>query len=154
MHAIIQSANHTVAVQRRKSCGYFSGVSVNVHINNQNEEKKEISVILTWLLVPEVLVWVFLKTADLGVLILPRGQRRMVRAVQADRKARLTQITTLYNCGEQRSFSESTTHPTLRWMSHNSRRSCLVPLLSSKNINLRPQWTQTHQNWTAEDVRT
>ena len=42
-----------------------------------------------------------------------KGQRRMFRLVGADRKATVTQITTFYNCGEQKSISK-TIHQSLR----------------------------------------
>src|SRR5512140_2150443 len=76
------------------------------------------------------------------------GQRRMARLVPADRKATVTQISTL-----QKSISEHTTRPTLRRMGYSSRRAHRVPLLSAKNRKLRLQFTQTHQNWTIEDWR-
>ncbi|GAA6099975.1 uncharacterized protein LOC103908774, partial [Tachysurus ichikawai] len=40
------------------------------------------------------------------------GQRRMARLVRADRKATVTQITTNYNRGMQKSISECTTRRT------------------------------------------
>ena len=42
-------------------------------------------------------------------LVDARGQRRMARLVRADRKATVTQITTRFNRGMQRSISEHTT---------------------------------------------
>ena len=42
-------------------------------------------------------------------LIHARGQRRVARLVRADRKATVTQITTRYNRGMQKSISEHTT---------------------------------------------
>lgn len=47
---------------------------------------------------------------------------------------------TPYNCGEQNSVLECTTHQTLRWMGCNSRRTRCVPILSAKKRNLRLQW--------------
>lgn len=38
-----------------------------------------------------------------------RGQKRMARLIQPDRKTVVTQITSLYNRGEQKSNSEHTT---------------------------------------------
>src|SRR5512133_2013420 len=86
-------------------------------------------------------------------LVAARGQRRMARLVPADRKATVTQISTRYNRALQKSISEHTTRPTLRWMGYSSRRAHRVPLLSAKNRKLRLQFTQTHQNWTIEDWR-
>ena len=40
-----------------------------------------------------------------------RRQRRKGRHVEADTKVRVTQITTHYNSGLQKSISEHTTHP-------------------------------------------
>lgn len=78
-----------------------TGASVNVHIRHQNLQS--------------------LKFTQNGVLnqktsserefcgrkplVDDRGQRRMARLVQADRKAIITQKTVLYNCGEQKSIS-------------------------------------------------
>jgi len=49
-------------------------------------------------------------------LVDARGQRRMGRLIQADRRATLTEMTTCYNRGMQQSICEATTHTTLRWM--------------------------------------
>ncbi|KAL1255673.1 hypothetical protein QQF64_013734, partial [Cirrhinus molitorella] len=76
---------------------------------------------------------------------------RMARLVRADRKATVTQITTRYNRGMQKSISERTTRQTLRRMGYSSRRPHMVPLLSAKNRKLRLQFAQAHQNWTTED---
>ena len=43
-------------------------------------------------------------------LVDERGQQSMARVVRADRKATVTQITTLYNCGEQKSM-HNTSNP-------------------------------------------
>ncbi len=80
-----------------------------------------------------------------------RGQRRMGRLVRDDRKATVTQITTRYNQGMQKTISEHTTRRTLKQMSYSSRRPHRVPLLSAKNRKQRLQFTQAHQNWTIED---
>lgn len=77
-----------------------------------------------------------------------RGQRRLARLVGADREATLTQMTTLYSCGEQKNNSECTTCPNLRWMDYNSRP------CQPKTENLWLRWAHTHQNWTAEDLKT
>ena len=37
-----------------------------------------------------------------------RGQQRIARLVRGDRKATVTQITALYNCGEQKGITERT----------------------------------------------
>uniref|UniRef100_A0A3P8V2Z1 Transposase Tc1-like domain-containing protein n=1 Tax=Cynoglossus semilaevis TaxID=244447 RepID=A0A3P8V2Z1_CYNSE len=84
-------------------------------------------------------------------LVDARGQRRMARLVRADRKATVTQITTRYNQGRQKSISERTVRPTLRQMGYSSRRPHRVPLLSAKNRKLRLQFAQAHRNWTIED---
>ncbi len=80
-----------------------------------------------------------------------RGQRRMGRLVNDDRKTTVTQITTRYNQGMQNTSSEHTTRRTLKQMSYSSRRPHRVPLLSAKNRKRRQQFTQAHQNWTIED---
>ncbi len=80
-----------------------------------------------------------------------RGQRIMSRLVRDDRKTTVTQITTRYNQGMQKTISEHTTHQTLKQMCYNSRRLHRVPLLSAKNSTRRIQFTQDHQNWTIED---
>ncbi len=80
-----------------------------------------------------------------------RGQRRKSRLVRDDRKATVTQITTRYNQGMQKTISERTTHRTLKQMGSSSRRPHRVPLLSAKNRTRRLQFTQAHQNWTIED---
>ena len=84
-------------------------------------------------------------------LVDARGQRRMARLVRADRKATVTQITTRYNQGRQKSISERTVRRTLRQMGYSSRRPRRVPLLSAKNRKLRLQFAQAHRNWTIED---
>ena len=43
------------------------------------------------------------------LLVDERDQQRIARLVQADRKATVTELSTLYNCGEQKSNSECTT---------------------------------------------
>uniref|UniRef100_A0AAY5KRW7 Transposase Tc1-like domain-containing protein n=1 Tax=Esox lucius TaxID=8010 RepID=A0AAY5KRW7_ESOLU len=55
-------------------------------------------------------------------LVDARGQRRMGRLIQADRRATLTEITTRHNRGMQQSICEATTRTTLRRMGYNSRR--------------------------------
>lgn len=68
-----------------------------------------------WLFVPERLVWVFVqlllwelscntkkkKQTELCVVD-KKGEWKMARLVLTNRKATVTQITTLYNCGEQK----------------------------------------------------
>ncbi|KAL1250643.1 hypothetical protein QQF64_018439, partial [Cirrhinus molitorella] len=68
-----------------------------------------------------------------------------------DRKATVTQITTCYNRGMQKSVTECTMCRTLRRMGYSSRRPHRVPLLSAKNRKLRLQFAEAHQNWTIED---
>ncbi len=136
---------------------------------------------MEWLLVPDGLVWVFPKTADLlgfprtnisrvyrewsekekisserqfcgrKCLVHVRGQRRMVRLVRDDRKATVTQITTRYNQGMQNTISERTTRRTLKQMGYSSWRPHWVPLLSAKNRKQTLQFAQAHQSWTIED---
>ncbi|MDW1568537.1 hypothetical protein R7D93_25435 [Vibrio sp. YT-15] len=66
----------------------------------------------------------------------------MARLVQDDRKATITQITTHYNQGLQKTISEPTTRPTLKQMGYSSRRPHQVPLLSANNRKLRLQFTR------------
>lgn len=76
------------------------------------------------------------------------GQRRWRRLGQSDKKATVTQITTLYNCSMQKRISERTTCWPLRQMGYNSRTPPQVSLLSIKNRNLRHithRLTQTGQ---------
>lgn len=80
-------------------------------------------------------------------------QKHQVSSSSVGGTAFLTQILSLYNCGDQKSISEHTKHPTLRWMDHNSSRPYWFPLLSVKNRNLKLQRVQFHQNWTAEDLK-
>uniref|UniRef100_A0AAY5KEL2 Transposase Tc1-like domain-containing protein n=1 Tax=Esox lucius TaxID=8010 RepID=A0AAY5KEL2_ESOLU len=63
-------------------------------------------------------------------LVDARGQRRMGRLIQADRRATLTEITTRYNRGMQQSICDATTRTTLRRMGYNSRRPHRVPHIS------------------------
>jgi len=84
-------------------------------------------------------------------LVDARGQRRMGRLIQADRKATLTEITTRYNRGIQQSICEATTHTTLRQMGYSSRRPHLVPLIYTTNRKKRLQFARAHHNWTVED---
>ena len=51
-----------------------------------------------------------------------RGQRRRARLVKADRKVTVTQISTHYNSGMQKSISEHTTCQTSKWIGYSSRR--------------------------------
>ena len=83
-------------------------------------------------------------------LVDARGQRRMGRLIQADRRATLTEITTRYNRGMQQSICEATTRTTLRRMGYNRRRSHRVPLISTTNRKKRLQFARA-QNWTVED---
>lgn len=73
------------------------------------------------------------------------GQRRMSRLVQlpTDKNSTVTQITMLYNCGEQKSISECTKYWTLKHvacsmkhMGYNSRKPPWDLLISAKNNNL------------------
>ncbi|XDV38987.1 hypothetical protein PO909_008291 [Leuciscus waleckii] len=84
-------------------------------------------------------------------LVDARGQRRMGRLIQADRRATLTEITTSYNRGMQQSICETTTRTTLRRMGYNSKRPHRVPLISTTNRKKRLQFARAHQNWTVED---
>ncbi|XDV11899.1 hypothetical protein PO909_000694 [Leuciscus waleckii] len=81
-------------------------------------------------------------------LVDARGQRRMGRLIQADRRATLTEITTRYNRGMQQSICEATT---LRRMGYNSRRPHREPLISTTNRKKMLQFARAHQNWTVED---
>ncbi len=133
-----------------------------------------------WLLVPDGLIWVFLKlliywdfhaqpslgftdpdyekfkiTRQWAVVVWTKMpcwcQRRMGRLVRDDRKETVTQITTRYNQGMQNTISEHTTRRTLKQMCYSSRRPHRVPLLSAKNRKQRLQFAHAPQNWTIED---
>ncbi|XDV36000.1 hypothetical protein PO909_005854 [Leuciscus waleckii] len=84
-------------------------------------------------------------------LVDARGQMRMGRLIQADRRATLTEITTRYHRGMQQSICEATTRTTLRRMGYNSRKAHRVPLISTTNRKKRLQFARAHQNWTVED---
>lgn len=73
------------------------------------------------------------------------------RLVPVDRKALVTQITSRYNQGTQKSIFERTTRRTLEQTGYSSRRPHQVPLLWAKNRKLRLQFAWTHQNWPIED---
>uniref|UniRef100_A0A9J8AMB8 Transposase Tc1-like domain-containing protein n=1 Tax=Cyprinus carpio carpio TaxID=630221 RepID=A0A9J8AMB8_CYPCA len=76
-------------------------------------------------------------------LVDARGQRRMGRLIQADRRATLTEITTRYNRGMHQSICEATTRTTrttLRRMGYNSRRPHRVLLISTTNRKKRLQF--------------
>ncbi len=75
-----------------------------------------------------------------------RGQRRMGRLVRVDRKATVTQITTRYNQGMQKTISEHTTCWTLKQTGSSSRRPHRVPLLSAKNRKRRLQFAPKLDN--------
>jgi len=115
-----------VAVQCIKCCRYRSGVSVNVHIKHQNGEKCDLSDFDCGMIVGAIRVGLRIseKNNSLRMELKPksssvqqlcgkkhlvdeRHQRRMDRLVGADRKSMVTQITTLYNCGEQKSINRS-----------------------------------------------
>ncbi len=74
----------------------------------------------------------------------------MGRLVRDDRKDTVTQRTTHYNQGMQKTISECTTHRTLKQMGYSSRRPHQVPLLSAKKRKWRLQFAQAYQNWTIE----
>uniref|UniRef100_A0A9J8A6F2 Transposase Tc1-like domain-containing protein n=1 Tax=Cyprinus carpio carpio TaxID=630221 RepID=A0A9J8A6F2_CYPCA len=73
-------------------------------------------------------------------LVDARGQRRIGRLIQADRRATLTEITTRYNRGMQQSICEATTRTTLRRMGYNSRRphQQMQKILTVTAINRKP----------------
>ncbi len=134
-----------------------------------------------WLLVPDVLVWLFKKLliywdfhtqsslvftengpkkrkypvssscGDENALLMSEVRGEWADLVRNDRKATVTQITTRYNQGMQNSISERTTRRTLKQMGCSSRRPHRVLLLSVKNRKRRLQFTQAHQNWAIED---
>lgn len=57
-----------------------------------------------------------------------KGQRRIVKLVQAHRMPTVNQITILYICGEQKTISVCTTYWSLRQMGYNSRKRRGVPI--------------------------
>ena len=71
-----------------------------------------------------------------------RCQQRMARQKR--------QITTLHNCGEQKSISERITRRTLRRMGYNSRRPRRVSLLPANNRKLRLQWAPKQGQFTGK----
>lgn len=71
----------------------------------------------------------------------PMVEWRKTRPAAADRRTTAAQITTLQNCGEEKSISEWTTCQTFRRRDYNGRIPHQVPLLSGKNRYF--QWAQT-----------
>lgn len=74
----------------------------------------------------------------LEILVDERGQIKMAKVVQDDRKAKITHINTLNNLRRWKSISGHTTYQTLRQMGY----SCCPhwdPLMSAKNRNLKLQ---------------
>uniref|UniRef100_A0AAY5KR02 Tc3 transposase DNA binding domain-containing protein n=1 Tax=Esox lucius TaxID=8010 RepID=A0AAY5KR02_ESOLU len=63
-------------------------------------------------------------------LVDARGQRRMGRLIQADRRATLTEITTRYNRGVQQSICEATTRTTLRPIEHRLNATVYLSIVS------------------------
>ncbi len=88
---------------------------------------------------------------DENALLICQRSEENGQTVRDDRKATVTQITTLYSQGMQKTISKCTTCRTLKQMSNSSRRPHRVPLLSAKNRNRRLQFAQARQNWTIED---
>ena len=84
-------------------------------------------------------------------LIDERGQRRLTRIVQSNRRATVSQLTVQYNIGAERPIKECTTRRTLTRMGYGSRRPNRVPLLSAKHKKLRLQWAKERKHWTLED---
>ena len=64
----------------------------------------------------------------------------MFRLVRAERKATVTQITTLNNCGEQKSISECTTRRTLRFHFCQLRTEAAMGTDSSKLTKTVEDW--------------
>ncbi len=133
---------------------------------------------MEWLLVPDGLVWVFQKLLiywdfhtqpSLGFTengpkkrkYPVRGenvwtkmpcwcQRRMGRLVRDDRKATVTQITSLQpTYAEYHLWTHNTSNPEADGL--QQQKTTPVPLRSDKNSTRRIQFTQDHQNWTIED---
>ena len=73
----------------------------------------------------------------------------MAKLVQNNRKAMVTQLNTLYNCGEQKSISECTA--SVKPWGGCATTPDWVPPLSADNRKLRLQWAQAHQNCTVEN---
>ncbi len=74
-----------------------------------------------------------------------RGQRRMGRLVRDDRKVTVTQITTRYNQGMQKTISERTTCRTLKQMGNTSRRPHRVRIWC-KEHEIHPALSQRFQD--------
>lgn len=83
---------------------------------------------------------------DVNGQINERGQRKMTRLVQADRKATVTDINTHHNSAMNMKTSKCRTCQTLNWMGYNRKRSRWVQLLSAKNREIEAIWTQAYQN--------
>uniref|UniRef100_A0A3Q2PSX3 Mitochondrial ribosomal protein L58 n=1 Tax=Fundulus heteroclitus TaxID=8078 RepID=A0A3Q2PSX3_FUNHE len=80
-----------------------------------------------------------------------KGQLKMGRLIQDDRKATVAQITTRYNQETQNTISERTARRTLKQMGYINRRPHRVPVLSAKSRKLRLEFAEAHQKWTVTD---
>uniref|UniRef100_A0A3Q2D6V6 Tc1-like transposase DDE domain-containing protein n=1 Tax=Cyprinodon variegatus TaxID=28743 RepID=A0A3Q2D6V6_CYPVA len=76
-----------------------------------------------------------------------RGQMKMGRLIQDDKKATVAEITTRYNQDVQNTISERTARRTLKQMGYSGRRPHRTPILSANNRRLRLQFAQAHRSW-------
>ena len=125
--------------------------SPNVRMGEGMRHLAEVTLTVEWLLVPDWVVWVSQKRLvswgfhtqqclDLAENVVKnkktsseqlfcrqkhvvnwRDQRRSAWLVKADRKVTVTQITTHYNSGMQKSISEHTTRQISKWTGYSSR---------------------------------
>lgn len=133
----------------RQSCG---SIAVQRIMNQQLDQPSEWGQLwsrwfltVKWLLVPDRMVRVFLYYSELFKnfqcaavnLVNDKSQQAMAKLVQGDGKATVTLITTLYNCGDQKSVSECKTH-----QQQKSKRPQRILDLLMKIRKLRLDWAQ------------
>ncbi|ROL53769.1 Transposable element Tcb1 transposase [Anabarilius grahami] len=83
-------------------------------------------------------------------LIDARGERRLARVVQSNRRATVAQIAQEVNAGSDRKVSEYTVYTVYRIHSASHCRPVRAPMLTPDHHRKRQQWTREHQNWTTE----
>uniref|UniRef100_A0A8P4G4M8 Transposable element Tcb1 transposase n=1 Tax=Dicentrarchus labrax TaxID=13489 RepID=A0A8P4G4M8_DICLA len=83
-------------------------------------------------------------------LIDARGERRLARVVQSNRRATVAQIAEKVNAGSDRKVSEHTVHRSLLRIGLRRYRPVRVPMLTPVHCRERLQWALEHQNWTTE----
>ena len=86
-------------------------------------------------------------SANGNTLLMRDVSRQRPGQFELTERPTVTQITTFYNCGEQKSISNMQDTSFLSPMGYSSKRECWVPLLFAKNRNLRRQQALAYQTW-------